>query len=122
MRVSLRASDAISFWSTNLINEADVGQEAEFEAAWRAWSTFHSITGFQRDTSLALELTAELPTDAVLSRWLAEPIGALLVPASLFQPTLDEKLELPPRHQAFLFSALRNGKSVFSIKNILNDN
>lgn len=112
MRVPLKASDAVAFWSKNLLNEAGEGQEVEFEAAWRAWSTFHSITGFQKDASLALELTAELPTDAVLSRWLAEPIGALLVPVSLLQPTADGKLELPPRHQAFLFSALRNGKLV----------
>ena len=112
VRVPLGASDAVAFWPNELQNEADVGQEAKFEAAWRAWSTFHSITGFQREASLALELTAELPADAVLSRWLAEPIGALLVPVNLLQRTSNGKLELPPRHQAFLFSVLRNGMFV----------
>lgn len=89
---------------------AEAEDGAEYDAAWRAWSTFHALTGFQRDVALALELTADLPSDEQLQRWLAEPIRALLVPVSLFvMNPKSSSSTLSLRHQSFLYSALRIG-------------
>ena len=98
----------------SLLDSLHIADGPEYVAAWRVWSTFHSLTGFHRNTAVALELSPELPSDELLERWLSEPIGALLIPITLFQTTADGELSLPHRHRAFVISAIKHGVSLYS--------
>ena len=130
----MSAPNAVRFWSSlsteticsiekecgepkaeSFLNSLHFADGPEYIAAWRVWSTFHSLTGFHRNTAVALELSPELPSDELLERWLAEPIGALLVPIALFQSTADGELSLPNRHRAFVLSAIKHGTSLLSM-------
>ncbi len=56
---------------------------------------------------LALELTADLPGEKALKRWLGEPVKAVILPTSIF---LTNKLGYPTlskKHQAFLCRLFR---------------
>lgn len=96
----------------SISNFVHVAEGAEFEAAWKVWSTFHTLTGFHRNAAVALELEPELPSDEVLERWLAEPIGAILVPITLFQTAAHNELSLSTRHRAFLLAAIKRGSII----------
>ena len=45
---------------------------------------FHSLVNIEKKVGLALEVTANLPEDAILKRWLGEPIRCAILPTSLF--------------------------------------
>lgn len=52
--------------------------------------------------SADLEMTEDLPSDELLSRWVAEPVRAICVPSSVFLSNKKGFPVLSKRHQAFI--------------------
>lgn len=51
---------------------------------WRWWSNFHRMTEWDRRISLVLCLSADLPSEDEIERWLGEPIKCLMIPTHVF--------------------------------------
>jgi len=69
---------------------------------WSWWNTFRCVANFERKLSLALELTADLPDDSTLERWLGEPIKCLVIPTHLFQTNKKGFPVLSKAHQSVI--------------------
>lgn len=75
---------------------------------WLIWNRFRLLCNQSTSLQVALELTEDLPDAAVeLSRWLAEPIRAVIVPASIFTSNRNGAPILPKRHRSFLMACFR---------------
>ncbi|KAL7751334.1 hypothetical protein RI367_003194 [Sorochytrium milnesiophthora] len=77
------------------------------DAAWKRWNTIRLLCGHSQKLRLALELTAQLPSDTALDRWLAEPIAAVVLPASIFTRNAKGFPVLSKGHQAFVRKLLK---------------
>lgn len=77
-------------------------EEAETDMNWKKWNIIRSLCQPQAKLSLALQLTSNLPSDAVLSKWLAEPIACVILPTSIFLTNAKGYPVLSKRHQSFL--------------------
>jgi len=52
--------------------------------SWQWWNRLRTLCDSNKRLGLLLELTADLPSEVVIQRWLGEPIKAVLVPTSIF--------------------------------------
>ncbi|RYY38873.1 hypothetical protein EON62_00135 [archaeon] len=73
---------------------------------WQWWATFRALCEHHPNVSCALELSAELPSQRHLHRWLCEPIKAAIIPTSLFVMNAAGYPVLSRRHQYFIQSLL----------------
>jgi protein arginine N-methyltransferase 5 len=48
------------------------------------WNTFRSVCNFEKKLGLALEITADIPSQTEIDRWLGEPIKCLVLPTTIF--------------------------------------
>lgn len=55
-----------------------------WDEPWLWWSKFHERLEWSKRVGVALELSADLPTEEVIKRWLGEPVKAIIVPTSIF--------------------------------------
>lgn len=62
----------------------ETGEEAACNETWLWWSKFHQRLEWDKRVGVALEISADLPTDEVVQRWLGEPVKAIIVPTSIF--------------------------------------
>ncbi|XP_042862384.1 protein arginine N-methyltransferase 5-like isoform X2 [Penaeus japonicus] len=51
---------------------------------WTWWNRFHSIANVEKKIGLALEVSADLPEQSVIDRWLGEPIRCAILPTSIW--------------------------------------
>ncbi|CAH2100096.1 unnamed protein product [Euphydryas editha] len=65
--------------NSNTENEKEAWNEP-----WLWWTKFHERMGWDKRVGVVIELSADLPSQEVLKRWLGEPIKAVIVPTSLF--------------------------------------
>lgn len=75
------------------------------EDTWHWWNNLRTLTEYHPHLSVALELTAELPPPTSLSRWLCEPMKAVIVPTHVFVFNKKGYPTLPKPHQQFLQAA-----------------
>ncbi|TPX34482.1 hypothetical protein SmJEL517_g02820 [Synchytrium microbalum] len=68
---------------------------------WMVWNAVHTMAEFNTKLSILLELTPELPDEASLNRWLAEPVSAVRIPAAVFLTNSKQFPVLSKKHQAF---------------------
>lgn len=68
------------------------------------WNTFRSLCDWSKKLDVLLEVTADLPEDEMIQRWLAEPVKAVLVSTSLFLTNKKGYPVLSKAHQAVLRS------------------
>lgn len=75
--------------------------------AWRVWSELKRLVG-PSNLGVALMLAENLPTNlAVLDRWMAEPVRAVIIPSRLFHKESSGNLSLPPTQKQFVERLMR---------------
>jgi protein arginine N-methyltransferase 5 len=82
-------------------------QEARETDTWEWWNNLRLLAEHNSNMGVALELTADLPGEKALKRWLGEPVKAVILPTSIF---LTNKLGYPTlskKHQTFLCRLFR---------------
>nr|XP_033781486.1 protein arginine N-methyltransferase 5 [Geotrypetes seraphini] len=105
MRVPLIAADDMR---DDLIeNEAPIHGEKEEERTWMWWHNFRTLCDYNKRVALAIEVSADLPSDAVIDRWLGEPIKAAVVPTSIFLTNKKGFPVLSKLHQCLIFRLLK---------------
>ncbi|CAG9783121.1 unnamed protein product [Diatraea saccharalis] len=71
--------------NTNLRTVAnDEDSELSSNEPWFWWSKFHERLDYDKRVGVILELSADLPSQKMLKRWLGEPVKAIVVPTSIF--------------------------------------
>ncbi|KAK6176914.1 hypothetical protein SNE40_015120 [Patella caerulea] len=74
----------------------------EPENTWEWWNTFRTLCDSNKRLGVALELTADLPSEIVLDRWLSEPVKVVLISTSVFITNKKGYPVLPKQHQMYL--------------------
>lgn len=64
--------------------ESEEDEEEAFEEPWQWWSKFHERLEWDKRIGVVLEITADLPSQDIVKRWLGEPVKAIVVPTSIF--------------------------------------
>lgn len=82
--------------------EDDDMDSREVEDTWRWWNTFRSLCDSSKKLDVMLEMTADIPSEEVIQRWLAEPVRVVLVSTRLFLTNKKGYPVLSKAHQAFL--------------------
>ncbi|TPX49281.1 hypothetical protein SeMB42_g02677 [Synchytrium endobioticum] len=75
---------------------------------WKIWNSIHALSEYSTKLAVLLELTHDLPDGASLNRWLAEPISAVRIPASVFLTNNNKYPVMSKRHQAFVQNLMLN--------------
>ncbi|RKP27969.1 protein arginine N-methyltransferase 5 [Syncephalis pseudoplumigaleata] len=79
---------------------------------WECWSLLRLLCGHAPSVALCLELTADLPDEEKLDRWLAEPIAAVVLPESVWLRNAKGYPVLSRRHQAVIHRLLSRSVEV----------
>ncbi|KAG8763650.1 methyltransferase protein [Ceratobasidium sp. 423] len=91
--------------------------EDELSATWQMWNTIRMICGPTPRVSVALDLTPALPAlPGVLSRWSAEHVQHLILPATTFIPNAKGYPVLPKLMQGFLRDLFKNRPNIILSK------
>jgi protein arginine N-methyltransferase 5 len=89
-----------------IINEESSGEE-ESSSTWYRWRAIRTLCEENARLGLILEMGADLPSDEEVTRWLSEPIKALVVPTELFLTNKSGFPVLSKAHQNFINKFLR---------------
>lgn len=67
-------------------NNQDDDDECEeaWDETWHWWSKFHERLDWDKRVGVVLQLSADIPPQEILKRWLGEPVKAIVVPTSIF--------------------------------------
>nr|CAG4649143.1 EOG090X028A [Scapholeberis mucronata] len=82
-------------------------KEGQVEDTWHWWNHFRLIANFEKKLSLALELTADLPSAEAIERWVGEPVKCLVIPTHLFMTNKKGFPVLPKPHQIAIREFMR---------------
>lgn len=74
---------------------------------WTAWNEFRMHADFHHQVRLALDLTADLPTEEELKRWIGEPIEYIIVSVSMFVQNSYHFPVLPQKYQQVIRRLLK---------------
>ncbi|XP_045600789.2 protein arginine N-methyltransferase 5 [Procambarus clarkii] len=69
---------------------------------WAWWNRFHTIANIQKKIGLALEVSADLPDQSVIDRWLGEPVRTAILPTSIWLTNKKGFPVLSRAHQLFI--------------------
>lgn len=78
------------------------------EDTWTWWNRFRMCADFDSKIFIALELSADIPSEAELKRWLGEPVSQIIVPSNVFIRNAKNYPVLSKAHQAVLVAFMRN--------------
>ncbi|KAG4068704.1 hypothetical protein HA402_002395 [Bradysia odoriphaga] len=78
--------------------------QIEYEDTWNWWNTFRTTADFSSKLSIALELSADIPSKLEVSRWQGEPVGCLIIPSQLFIRNNNNYPVLTRAHQNLIMS------------------
>ena len=99
--------------------------ESEYSGTWEMWDSIRSACGYHQRLHLgkhcihdwgrstsdcwhqALDLSLPLPPIEIVSRWTAEPVSYIFLPASGFIPNPKEYPVLPKGNQTFIQRLMR---------------
>ena len=82
--------------------------------SWEWWNRARCMCGHNGQLGVALELGPAVPPPSELQRWFGEPVRAIIVPTSTFQPNKRGFPALSKAHQAVLVSFFQLGVQVSS--------
>ncbi|CAM9392438.1 unnamed protein product, partial [Scytosiphon promiscuus] len=85
------------------------------EDPWETWNAMRVMCEHKSCLSVVLEITADLPAQSVLERWVGEPVKAVIVPTSVFLTNKKGFPTLSRRHQDFVTAMIKQ-KVQFVIK------
>lgn len=91
----------------DLVDGEEKDENSEPEDTWEWWHTFRTLCDSNKRINIALEITADLPSEEVLQRWLAEPVKAVIMSTSLFLTNKKGYPVLSKMHQSFLRSLFK---------------
>eukprot|EP00160_Parvularia_atlantis_P001628 Unigene11307_Nuclearia_a/m.34547 Unigene11307_Nuclearia_a/g.34547 ORF Unigene11307_Nuclearia_a/g.34547 Unigene11307_Nuclearia_a/m.34547 type:complete len:633 (-) Unigene11307_Nuclearia_a:108-2006(-) len=83
------------------------GHAAPRVDTWDSWNKLRLLCDHHAKLAVALELTKELPDEAVQARWISEPVKAVYVPTSIFATNKAGFPVLPKAHQKFIKMLMR---------------
>lgn len=86
-------------YDVEIENEPESSDEI---TTWHWWRKMRTLCEENSRLGVALELTADLPSDFEIDRWFAEPIRALIIPTSLFLTNKSGFPVLSKPHQKFV--------------------
>lgn len=76
------------------------------EDSWTRWNNFRSTADFNPRIAVVLEMSAMIPSEAEMNRWLGEPVVHIVIPCHLFQGGIHPVLSTA--HQAIVMAFARN--------------
>eukprot|EP00842_Homolaphlyctis_polyrhiza_P004953 jgi/Hompol1/5459/HPOL_004446-RA len=77
---------------------------------WTRWNTVRTLSAHSTKIAVALELGHELPEQAVLDKWLTEPVKVIIIPTNAFITNKRGFPVLSKRHQAFIHQLMRTDR------------
>ncbi|XP_046557096.1 protein arginine N-methyltransferase 5-like [Haliotis rubra] len=78
------------------------GGDSPTEDTWEWWHLFRTLCDCNKRLGICLEMTADLPSESVLERWLSEPIKTVSMSTNLFLTNKKGYPVLSKAHQSFL--------------------
>ncbi|XP_064466577.1 protein arginine N-methyltransferase 5-like isoform X2 [Ornithodoros turicata] len=81
-------------------NEDDDGTPRD--DPWEWWNTFRNLCGTEKRLGVALRMSADLPSESSLRRWLGEPVRCVVIPTSLFMTNKKGYPVLSKAHQTVI--------------------
>eukprot|EP01089_Gocevia_fonbrunei_P005626 TRINITY_DN1610_c0_g1_i1.p1 TRINITY_DN1610_c0_g1~~TRINITY_DN1610_c0_g1_i1.p1 ORF type:complete len:656 (-),score=154.69 TRINITY_DN1610_c0_g1_i1:61-1932(-) len=75
--------------------------------SWEWWNGVRTHAEYSPNLLAALELTANLPSDRILRKWLGEPVRAVILSTDLFQTNRKGYPTLSKRHQDFIIQLFK---------------
>lgn len=101
----------LQFWVrvplTKRVPPRDDVADDDQPSSWDDWNALRSLCEFNPKVSVALEITADLPSAEHLKRWLGEPVKAVIIPTDIFLTNRHGYPALSQRHQSLLFELFR---------------
>lgn len=85
-----------------LIENAPKLADDQDNSTWYRWRAIRSICEESQRLGLILEMSADLPSDDEIERWLSEPIRALVFSTDLFLTNKNGFPVISKAHQAVL--------------------
>lgn len=85
------------------------------------WNSFRSYCDYHPRIQLALELTADLPKNDTILRWLGENVDLLIIPTHLFIQNRANYPVLPYAHKQMVLKFLERTNCKLSLKAPDND-
>uniref|UniRef100_A0A673XJ20 Protein arginine N-methyltransferase 5 n=1 Tax=Salmo trutta TaxID=8032 RepID=A0A673XJ20_SALTR len=73
------------------------------EKTWAWWHSFRTLCDYNKRICLAIEVGENMPSDAVIDKWLGEPIKAAVLPTSIFLTNKKGFPVLSKPHQKIIF-------------------
>uniref|UniRef100_A0A4W5KMC8 Protein arginine N-methyltransferase 5 n=1 Tax=Hucho hucho TaxID=62062 RepID=A0A4W5KMC8_9TELE len=73
------------------------------EKTWAWWHSFRTLCDYNKRICLAIEVGADMPTNAVIDKWLGEPIKAAILPTRIFLTNKKGFPVLSKAHQQIIF-------------------
>ncbi|KAK3086104.1 hypothetical protein FSP39_013632 [Pinctada imbricata] len=67
-----------------IAGQTETEDDQVIDDTWKWWHKFRTLCEAQKRLSVALELTANLPSEDVINRWLSEPVKCVVISTSLF--------------------------------------
>ncbi|KAH7907940.1 PRMT5-domain-containing protein [Hygrophoropsis aurantiaca] len=87
--------------------------EGELNATWEMWDIIRTLCDYNTRLTLTLDLTPPLPSNlAVLSRWTAEPVQHIFLPASTFIANVKGYPVLPKGTQSFIRDSMTHRPTI----------
>ncbi|XP_068628689.1 protein arginine N-methyltransferase 5 [Battus philenor] len=84
--------------------ENDNENEGAWDETWHWWSKFHERLDWDKRVGVVLELSADLPSQEILRRWLGEPVKAIVIPTSIFHNNKKGYPVLSRAHQQLVIN------------------
>ncbi|KAF6202415.1 hypothetical protein GE061_004814 [Apolygus lucorum] len=83
-------------------NDVPEDDDEDKDDPWHWWDDLRLLCASNMRLKVALEVTADLPSEEKLSRWFGEPIEVLVVPTALFMTNKAGYPTLSKAHQRFI--------------------
>ncbi|KPI93226.1 Protein arginine N-methyltransferase 5 [Papilio xuthus] len=95
-------------------NNQDDDDECEeaWDETWHWWSKFHERLDWDKRVGVVLELSADIPPQEILKRWLGEPVKAIVIPTSIFHNNKKGYPVLSRAHQQLVVNMVEHEAQV----------
>lgn len=93
-------------------HEDNGDSEESWNETWFWWSKFHERLEWDKRVGVVLELSADLPSEDLLKRWLGEPVKAIIVPTSIFHNNKKGYPVLSRAHQQLVVNMVEHEAQV----------
>ncbi|KAL8574524.1 hypothetical protein ACOMHN_005901 [Nucella lapillus] len=83
-------------------DDDDAMEGTMIEDTWKWWNKFRTLCDLTKRIDLVLEVTADIPSEEIIERWLAEPLKAIVVSTKLFLTNKKGYPVLSKPHQTLM--------------------